>query len=499
MKKALSTSVLLLAILSPLHHTFAQNGSSELARKSTRSSDPASSEDSASLAQKYYESGVALYEAGKLDSAIDAFKQAIRLKPEHAQAHYGLGMALSKSSNYKDAAESYKRAVRYEPEWPEAHFRLGWTYYVLGKVSQSREEYNKLLKLNSPLATTLYRIIRKDSEDKTAGGSAGNAVADSRTSPLKHADVVPVPVSVKESSKTSVVPKGSGAAKERSAIPKSGRATKKEDSRPTSAEGSANPAPSSSSANPAPPDGVALTVSYKVGMGDVLDIRLLNSMTGRSTLYTVGEGGLIDFPLAGGTMAVSGLTTDEIQTRLVAELKRRAVQEGSQVTVGVRQYASHTITITGLVSSPGAKILRREAVPIYVVLAEVQPRPDAARATIMRANGSNSTIDLTDSAALKTLVRPGDVINVTSRPQEFYYIGGRINYPGQKVFQPGITLLQAILAAGGLVRESNKTVELSREGADGRLSTTKFDLKEIKAGKMQDPRLQPGDRIEVVH
>ena len=140
MKKVLSTSVLLLAILSPLHSTFAQNGSSELARKSTSSSDPASSEDSAGLAQKYYESGVTLYEAGKLDPAIDAFKQAIKLKPDDAQSHYGLGMALSKSSNYKDAAESYKRAVRYKPEWPEAHFRLGWNYYVLGKESQSREE-----------------------------------------------------------------------------------------------------------------------------------------------------------------------------------------------------------------------------------------------------------------------------------------------------------------------------------------------------------------------
>ena len=58
--------------------------------------------------------------------------------------------------------------------------------------------------------------------------------------------------------------------------------------------------------------------------------------------------------------------------------------------------------------------------------------------------------------------------------------------------------IKAILAAGGVTRQSDNRVELSREGANRMLSTSKFNLKEIKAGKVQDPRLQPGDRIEVV-
>jgi len=173
------------------------------------------------------------------------------------------------------------------------------------------------------------------------------------------------------------------------------------------------------------------------------------------------------------------------------------VDERTQVTVGVRQYASHTVIITGLVGSPGTKNLRREAVPLYVLLAEVQPRLDAARATIMRSGVPAQVLELGDSAALNFLVRPGDVINLTTRPPEFYYIGGRVDYPGQKNFQPGITLLQAILAAGGSVR--NSTVELSREGTDGLLKSTRFNLKEIKSGRTEDPKLHSGDRIEVVH
>jgi protein involved in polysaccharide export with SLBB domain len=240
----------------------------------------------------------------------------------------------------------------------------------------------------------------------------------------------------------------------------------------------------------------ALTEIYRVGVGDVLDIRLLNSANSKSTLFTVIGEGVIDMPLAGGVISVSGLTPEEIQTRIAKELKRRAVEETAKVSVAVRQYLSHSVAVTGLVASPGTRYLRREMVPLYVVLAESQLRNDAGRVTILRAGASGQTYDLNDPSTMNVNVQAGDVITITSRPQEFYYIGGRINYPGQKKFQPGITLLQAILAAGGTTQKENR-VEISREGAGGRLVTTRYNIKLIKSGAAEDPKLQPGDRIEV--
>jgi len=237
----------------------------------------------------------------------------------------------------------------------------------------------------------------------------------------------------------------------------------------------------------------SLTEIYRVGVGDVLDIRLLNSASKSSTLFTVVAGGLIDLPIAGGTISVAGLTAEEIQNIISAELKRRAVDDKAQVSVGVRQYMSHSVTVTGLVVNPGTRFLRREMVPLYVVLAESQLRNDGGRVVILRGGTPGQPHDLSDPATLNLTVQSGDVITVTTRPQEFYYIGGRINYPGQKVFQPGITLLQALLAAGG----TGNKVEISREGADGRLVTIGFTIKQIKSGAVQDPKLQPGDRIEV--
>jgi polysaccharide export outer membrane protein len=242
-----------------------------------------------------------------------------------------------------------------------------------------------------------------------------------------------------------------------------------------------------------------LTSIYKVGVGDVLDIHLFDSPTTRSTLYTVANAGVIDFPLAGMPISVVGLTTDEIQTRIAAGLRRLAVQERAQLSVGVRQYASHDVIVTGLVNNPGTKFLRREGVPLYVIMAEAQLRMDAGRVSIIRGGSAPQVVNLSDPAALNFIVRTGDVINVAARPQEFYYIGGRINYPGQKAFQSGITVLQAILAAGGVTRQSDNRIEISREAGDGRLTTIKYSLKEIKAGTVPDPKLNPGDRIEVLH
>ncbi len=238
------------------------------------------------------------------------------------------------------------------------------------------------------------------------------------------------------------------------------------------------------------------TAIYRVGIGDVLDVRLLNSANNHSTLFTVFGSGVIDLPVAGGAIHVAGLTTDEIQARIAEELKRRAVEDKAKVAVGVRQYLSHSVTVTGLVVHPGVRFLRREMVPLYVVLAESQLQKEGERVMILRAGLPGQPHDLSDPATLNQMLQSGDVITISARPQEFYYIGGRINYPGQKVFQTGITLLQAILASGGTTRQENR-VEVSREGADRRLVTLRYSLKQIKSGAVEDPKLQPGDRIEV--
>lgn len=450
-----------------------QEPSSEISSATTKvtsgnkqSEENSQPEDPAVAAQKNYESAMALYTSGKFEEAIAALKEANKLRGDDAQTYFLLGMSYMQSKSYKDAADSFRKAIRFRPDWAEAHFRFGVMSYVLGRRNQSTDAYRKLLALESPLANTLYRIIRADNDPADV---AETVIADSNSAVANAPQPAPAV--------SRIQPTGEPDAN-------------------SASEPSPSSLPSVANSEPARTNDSALTTVYRIGVGDVLDVRFLNSTINRSSLYTVLDGGVIDLPVAGGAIAVVGLSTEEVQARITNELKRRAVEDRPQVSVGIRQYASHTIVVTGLVANPGTKVLRREAVPLYVILADVQPRLDAARAVVMRSGAPASILELSAPEVLNFIIRPGDVINVTSRPQEFYYIAGRVNYPGQKNFQPGITVLQAILAAGG-VSNNAKSVEISRDGEGGLLTTTKISLKDIKSGKTQDVKLRAGDRIEV--
>ena len=241
------------------------------------------------------------------------------------------------------------------------------------------------------------------------------------------------------------------------------------------------------------------TQVYRVGVRDVLDIQLDELASKNSTLFTVLPGGMLEYPLAGGPIPVAGLTTNEIATLLRQRIK---IFDNPTVAVTVRDYASHVVTISGFVAAPGTKMLRREAVPLYTVLAEALALPEAARATITRQGRYPMVIDLKDPSLSATLVMPGDFIKVTgppAGPTEFYFVSGEIKSAGQKPFHAGLTLTQAIIASGGTSGSAGSRIKISRQGADGRLNTEDYNLRKIQAGKTPDPVLQAGDRIEVTN
>src|SRR5262249_58803132 len=77
----------------------------------------------------------------------------------------------------------------------------------------------------------------------------------------------------------------------------------------------------------------------------------------------------------------AGLTVEEITALIEDDLRRRPSVKRSNVSVAVNEYVSHTILVSGLVKEPGPKIIKREAIPLYVVAADAQPLPEAAGVT----------------------------------------------------------------------------------------------------------------------
>ena len=250
--------------------------------------------------------------------------------------------------------------------------------------------------------------------------------------------------------------------------------------------------PPSSSSRALPP-----TSLYRVGIGDVLDVRLSNQPTRESTLFTVLKDGGLEYPLLNGPIAVTGLTTDEIARRLSSEIK---VIQAARVSVSVRDFASHAVLVTGLVDNPGRKILRREAMPLYAVLAEALPRPEAVLVTVVHAD-KEQNVSLNDSQGLSMLILPGDTVRVSGSAgiaKHFIYVGGDVTAPGEKEFRDGMTLTQAVMSAGGISRSGKTSVRVSRRNPDGFLAAREYSLRSIEEGKSPDPLLQAGDRIEVI-
>jgi len=212
----------------------------------------------------------------------------------------------------------------------------------------------------------------------------------------------------------------------------------------------------------------------------------------------VMKNGTIEYPFVSGPIAVAGLSTDEIANLLNSQIK---VINAAQVTVAVRDFASHAVVVSGLVDSPGRKTLRREAMPLYTVLAQALVRPEATIAKIVHNGKEGEAIDLKDNQAMATLVVAGDIIKVAtldSSSKQFLYVGGDVASPGEKAFRQGMTLTQAILSAGGAPRTSRMTIKVSRRNARGFLSTSEYSLRTIEEGRTEDPLLQAGDRIEVI-
>lgn len=243
------------------------------------------------------------------------------------------------------------------------------------------------------------------------------------------------------------------------------------------------------------------TEIYKIGVGDVLFVSLLNVSAQSGKYYTVLEDGTIDFPLAGETVSVLDLTTDELEENLREKIK---LYKNPEVSVKIGEYASHKISVSGLTEKPGDKFLQREAIPLFVIKAEALVKPEAEKVSIKRRDSEIEEFDLSDRKTDEILIYSGDILEFTGKASApmnssngFYFIGGQIKNGGQMNFYEGLTLTQAILACGGLTDPDVKKIVIRRKNEKGLLQTTDFNLKDIKKGKAPDPLLEIGDTIEV--
>jgi protein involved in polysaccharide export with SLBB domain len=149
-----------------------------------------------------------------------------------------------------------------------------------------------------------------------------------------------------------------------------------------------------------------LTQTYRIGPGDTLFIVLANAPNA-SGYYSVSPDGTIDFPLAGDSPQVGGMTVNEIEDQLSSRIK---LYHDPRVTVTVREFGSHKIEVSGLVERNGERFLQREAMPLFTIKADVGVKADAVRVVIRRSSGTTETYELRDARTDSVLISAGDVV-----------------------------------------------------------------------------------------
>ncbi|HEX8149763.1 MAG TPA: tetratricopeptide repeat protein [Pyrinomonadaceae bacterium] len=496
--------------------------------------------------------GVALGMRGLHVQAAGAFQRAIKIYPKWAEPHYHLGEARRALGQEEEAREAFERALKLRPDYaarpPRPFAKTAAAPPARGGVLEAMKAVNLGDNLPERVAATPTRPSPTPSSNtapadgkSSAGATPRPPTTSSAPRPAAPAEAVsPYDLGVREARagrhREAVSAFRQAVALDRrnhaayralgdaySALENWGEAVDAYEQAARLAPGDEEtyqklgrayaklretaPAPSEmAAARPRPAAAASVhtndpdpTAVYRVGPGDVLDVRLPGGGTRRASVYEVTPTGLLDHPALKEPLAVAGLTPEEVSARLGSALGLRASGAGAEVAVGVSEYRSHAIIVGGMVKDGGTKILQREGVPLYVIVAHAQPLAGAGQAVVVsRANGTETAVDLSDAEAMKTLVRQGDVVTLRALPPQFVYVAGAVREPGQREFHAGLTLTQALLAAGGVTTQGGAVVNITRQASDGRLSTTRYVLAEIRSGKTPDPTLRPGDRLEVL-
>ncbi|WP_295141050.1 tetratricopeptide repeat protein [uncultured Reyranella sp.] len=96
--------------------------------------------------------GVATFQAGRADLAIELIAQALAVQPDYPEALCNLGNALTNLSRLNDAAASYRKALDLAPNYLEPLVNLGNVLESLGKPDEAIDCYRRTIALQPSLS-----------------------------------------------------------------------------------------------------------------------------------------------------------------------------------------------------------------------------------------------------------------------------------------------------------------------------------------------------------
>ena len=113
----------------------------------------------AETASEFFSRGVALEEdpATQIE-AIEAYRKALELDPNHAAAHINLGTLFYNRQDYAKAEEHYRKAIDVDARYALAYFDLGNVLDETGRLQDAIRAYRQALLLAPTYADAHYNL-----------------------------------------------------------------------------------------------------------------------------------------------------------------------------------------------------------------------------------------------------------------------------------------------------------------------------------------------------
>jgi len=257
---------------------------------------------------------------------------------------------------------------------------------------------------------------------------------------------------------------------------------------------------------------------YRIGPGDILDIRVFNRPQLSRDAVRVDARGMIRVPLIQNEIQAACRTENE----LAKEVSTHYLEylRNPNVEVFVKEYQSQPVAVLGAVNAPGRFQLQRR-VRLLELLSFAGGHAERAGGRIQIIHASDvSTCKESVEGALLTdtsesfdsynltdmlrgddksnpYVRPGDIVTLPESERAF--VVGNVLKPSTIPLKEPITVSQAIAMAGGLMPDTKSDkVRIIRQTTGSTTKTEIFiDLKGIDKRRAEDVVLQANDIVDV--
>lgn len=253
---------------------------------------------------------------------------------------------------------------------------------------------------------------------------------------------------------------------------------------------------------------------YRIGPGDVLDIRIFNRANLSRDAVRVEGSGIIRMPLIEGEIQAACKTEGELAKEIASRYLK--YYRNPQVDVFIKEYHAREVALIGAVSEQGRYQMQRRLRLLELLTFAKGPTEKAGQTiNIVRAGGPELCVRADDSIAnngafislrlndtlrgeekANPYVQAGDIVTIPEADQ--IYVVGNVYSPKAVPLKEPITVSRAIAIAGGALRDSRTDrVRIVRQQPGAAQSEIFVNLSAIAHKRAEDVLLQPNDIVEV--